>query len=179
MVRAGIVEEFTDLIDKIRRTGDIEENQLQRIDNTSVGIGADEDQGQAEDATGILEKLASTVKLTFDIYGKAVMSAGEGTDEVSKALRALNINVSQFKPLGTEAGLDQYLTAVARALVDLNKAGRVDEANLLSTQILGKNYRQIGAALEQVAAGGGLDALKQAVGCPPEDVKRTKQITRR
>jgi hypothetical protein len=181
MVGAEVIRGFSQLVDKITELSDTSKktgfstSTIQALESALTQTG-----GKAEDAKGILEKLASTVKLTFDIYGKAVMSAGDGTDELSKALRALNIDTSKFK-LGTQAGLDQYLTAVAQALVKLKQAGRIDEANLLSTEILGKNYREIGAMLERIVQGGGLEALKQSLEASgqlvkPEDVERTKQM---
>jgi hypothetical protein len=182
MVGAGIVKGFTDLVDKITELSDTSKktgfstSTIQAFEKALESTG-----GKASDATGILEKLSSQVKLTFDIYGKAALTAGDGTDEFSKALRALNIDISQFK-LGTAAGLDQYLTAVAQALVRLNQSGRVDEANVLSVAVLGKNYREVGAALEKIVQGGGLDALKKSLEATgqlvkPEDVERTKAMT--
>jgi hypothetical protein len=176
---AAVIQSVTSLVDKITELSDLSKKTgFSTSTIQALGSALEKTGGHAEDAKGILEKLGSQVKLTFDIYGKAALTAGDGTDEFSKALAALRININQFK-LGTEAGLDQFLTAVAQALVKLNQAGRIDEANILSVQLLGKNYREVGAALEKIVQGGGLDALKEALGASlvtPEQALRNKVL---
>jgi hypothetical protein len=181
IIGAGLVKSFTDLVDKITELSDLSKKTgFSTSTIQALGSALEKTGGHAEDAKGILEKLGSQVKLTFDIYGKAALTAGDGTDEFSKALGALNININSFK-LGTAAGLDQFLTAVAQALVKLNQSGRIDEANILSVQVLGKNYREVGAALERIVQGGGLDALKEALGTSlvtPEQELRNKALVK-
>lgn len=116
--------------------------------------------GTAAEATTAISKLGAAFT---EARAKASYTQF-GAKFEDDALKRLNIDVTQFK--AGSAGLDQFLQKVAQALVALNRAGKVDEANLASVQLLGKSYESLAKALEQ-AASGDLSKLKAEI--TPED----------
>lgn len=111
--------------------------------------------------------------------GASVVAPPEIKDATS-AYDALNIKVARYN--NSLQDQDKLLVDVAKGLKAWKDAGRIDVATEIGTQLVGKNYREIAAALDEIAKPGTLARirdLQKATGqlISPEDKKLVDDYT--
>ena len=143
----AITEQITKLSDLSKKTG-LDPTTIKQFGDAIAQTG-----GKAEDAAGMLEKLvapfsAEKKQEMVSWWGAANDAARDGrplASDYAKALNELHINMQQF---GTDAkGQRDLVIAVSKALADLAKSGKIDDANRLSVELFGKNWREAGDAV--------------------------------
>lgn len=169
MVGAQVIRGFTEITDKITELGRLSRESGFSTDTIQQWeLAVRKAGGTAEDATGAIRKLGAAFT---EARAKASYTQF-GAQFEDDPLKALNIDITRFK--SGAAGLDQLLQTVAQRLVALNSAGKIDEANYRSVQLLGKNYDELASAI-QLAATGDLSKLKAQI--TPQDVAAVKAYT--
>lgn len=166
MVGAQVIRGFTDIVDKITEIGRLSRESGFSTDTIQQwDLAVRKAGGTSEDAAGAIRKLGAAFT---EARAKASYTQF-GAQFEDDPFKALNIDIQRFK--SGAAGLDQLLQTVAQRLVALNNAGKIDEANYRSVQLLGKNYTELASAI-QLAASGDLSKLKAQI--TPQDVAAVK-----
>lgn len=145
----AITDKITEIQDLSKKTG-LDPATIQQFGDAIAETG-----GKADDAAAMMAKLvepfAAEKKLEMaSWWGDAKAGAESGLPPATayaKALNELHVNMQQF---GTDAkGQRELLIAVAQSLQNLAAAGKLNDANRLSVELFGKNWREAGAALQR------------------------------
>jgi hypothetical protein len=123
------------------------------------GRALEEAGGKAEDAQGALHKLFSEfdearVRSVERFWASSRTAAEQAAIPVTafdQQMQKLGHDIANYT--SDAAGRARFLQDIARDIVRLNREGRIDEANVLSVQLLGKSYRELKEAIDAAASG--------------------------
>jgi hypothetical protein len=148
-VGAEVIRAFTDITAKVTELGEqakkigLDTGTIKQFRDAIGSVG-----GKADDAAGMLEKMvgsfsAEKKKAMSSWWGEANDAAREGRPIASDYIKAISELDSNFMRFGTDAkGLRDLAISLSRSLVRLADAGKIDDANRLSVELLGKTWRQ-------------------------------------